>query len=80
LIEISLINGRICINMDPRNPFYRAVYMTVRALMSAYELGGDTWTISYADMVLLRHRLDVMGLVEGRFISEDAYQFICNSY
>jgi len=80
LIDIFVTSGRICLKMDPFNQFYQAVYLTVRSLMSAYELGDDVWTISYADMVLLRHRLDVMGLVEGRTISEEAYQLICNTY
>jgi SNF2 family DNA or RNA helicase len=48
--------------------------------MSAYELGDDIWTISYADVVLLRHRLDTMDLIEGRTISEEAYTFITSVY
>ena len=80
MIDIFMTGGRICLKMDPFNQFYQAVYLTVRSLLSAYELGDDVWTISYADMVLLRHRLDTMNLIEGRTISEDAYQFISSSY
>ncbi|RLC82676.1 MAG: hypothetical protein DRJ03_18640, partial [Chloroflexi bacterium] len=48
----------------------------LRSLLSAYEIEENVWTISYNDVVILRHRLDLMGLVEGRTIGEDAFSFI----
>lgn len=76
LIEISLKGKRICVQLDPRHPYYERVYLVVRGLLSSYEVDENTWTISYYDMAMLRHRLDMLGLVEGRTIHEDAFQWI----
>lgn len=67
---------KICVRLDPQHPSYETVYLIVRGLLSAYEIEENVWTISYNDMSILRYRLDKLGIIEGRTIDEDAFEWI----
>jgi SNF2 family DNA or RNA helicase len=67
---------RICVQLDPASPYFDRAYILVRSLLTAYEIDQNVWTIGFHDLTVLREKLDQMGLIEGRTISEEAYQRI----
>lgn len=73
MIDVFLRRWRICVRLDPTHPYYQRAYLVVRSLLSAYEIEENLWTINFHDMNLLRARLDQLGLVEGRTITDDAW-------
>lgn len=67
---------RICVALSYDNPYYDRVYVLVRALLSAYEIDENVWSINFHDFLTLKKRMDMMGLVDGRTVNEDAYTWI----
>ncbi len=60
--------------LDPASPYYQQVYILVRALLTAYEIDHNVWSIGFNDLSVLRGKLDQMNLTSGRTITEEAYQ------
>lgn len=75
-IEISLVNKRFVVELNPLHEHYQKAYIIVRNLLTAYERGENTWVIGYDDVGFLKEKLDQFGLVEGRFIRPDALEFL----
>jgi len=76
LIDVSVESHRIHVELDPNYPYYQRAYILVRSLLSSYEVDHNKWAVSYQDFLTLHHHLDMLGLVEGRTMTEDAYQWI----
>jgi len=76
LIDVFLRQRRICVRLDPKSPYYERAYILVRSTLTAYEIEENLWTLSFHDLNMLRTRLDQVGLVEGRTMTEDAYDWI----
>lgn len=76
MINVSLRERRICAQVDPLHPSYSNLCLILQSLLSARALDECTWTLSYNDLMRLRRALDYSGLVEGRYTTEDAFEFV----
>jgi len=76
LITILLKDRKICAQLDMRHPAYTNLCLIIQSLLSARAIDDCTWSISYNDLQRLRRALDYSGLVEGRNVTEDAFQFV----
>lgn len=72
MINIDLINNRLAVTLDPHNPYYERVFVIVEYLLSSYQFDKNSWYLDYDDLGFLRKKLDMLGLVKGRTISDKA--------
>ena len=76
MIKIFRRDNHLCVQMDPYHPAYQVLNIIVRSLLSARALDENTWIISYSDLQRLRKNLDMSGLTEGRYVTEDAFSLV----
>lgn len=62
--------------LDPNSPYYESAYILVRSALTAYEIEENTWALSFHDLNVLKAKLDQVGLVEGRTMTEEAYEWV----
>lgn len=75
-LEISLVDKRFVVELNPHHEYYQKAYIIVRGLLTAYERGDNKWVIGYDDVGFLRDRLNQFGLVDGRVITQEAMRFL----
>lgn len=76
MINLFLQDHKICAKLDYRHPRYMHLSLIVRSLLSSREVAENVWTISYSDLQILRRVLDSQGLIEGRNVTPEAYEFV----
>lgn len=76
MIDVFLRRRRICVRLDPRSPHYESAYILVRSSLTAYEIEENLWSLSFHDLNMLKARLDQVGLVERRTMTEEAYEWV----
>lgn len=72
MIKIDVRGDEFSAKLDTNHQFYARAYLLLRSLLSVRGAEPDVYTISYADLLTLRVKLDSMGLVDGRTMTKDA--------
>lgn len=76
MIYLSTHKNRFVVTIDKAHSSYANIYMIVRSLLSVYELESDRWAIGYDDLLILKGKLDALGLMSGRYIDESAQKLL----
>jgi len=71
MIKIDVRGDEFSAKLDTNHQFYARAYLLLRSLLSVRGAEPDVYTISYADLLTLRVKLDSMGLVDGRTMTKD---------
>lgn len=76
MIELYLHKNRIYLSLDENDQYYDRAYMVVRSLLSSKEIKNNIWTINYDDVRILKYKLDMIGLVDNRVITDECFEYI----
>ena len=66
MIAVTNDGHNFIISLDKAHPRYKDVYIVVRSLLATYEKNYNEWLVDYDDFLVLKRKLDQLGLIEGR--------------
>ena len=80
MINVDFNGKTLCVSLDRTHQFYQRAYIVLRSLLSVRSSGSNSnlWTISYDDFMTYKKKLDSLGLVEGRTMTEAAYKYLAD--
>lgn len=78
MIHADYRDGKLCVICDKENPYYARVFLVLRSLLSVRSMGtySGWWSISYDDFMTLRLKLDSLGLVDSRTMTQSARDYL----
>jgi len=78
MLRIDSKNSKFTVELDTNHPKYSQVVVIIRSLLSARSAGENMYYLNFDDLCVLKTKLDNLGLMEGRKISENARNTFAN--
>ena len=78
MINLDYVNRKLVVKFNKTHPNFQQAYLILRSLLSARSTGSysNLWNISYDDLQTFKKKLDGRGLVEDRYMTKAAHDYI----
>lgn len=76
MIDVDIVNNRICVTLDPEHPHFPTAHIALRSLLTVSDADAFSYYMGFDDFLAYRDRLNQLGLVYGRTISDAAWRYL----